>query len=136
MSYVLDTNIVAALMKGSPHAAGRLAATPPAEIAIPQPVVAEIAYGIARLPRSKARRRLEVRWGVISGELRRVEWTDDVSARFGEIKGALERSGELIEDFDIAIAAHALAHEAILVTGNLAHMSRVRGLRVEDWTLT
>lgn len=133
MKYVLDTNIVAALMKGT-NAAERLLATPPTDIAIPQPVVAEIAYGIARLPRSKARGRLEARWRVISGELRRVEWTDEVSAHFGEIKGALERSGELIEDFDIAIAAHALAHEAILVTGNVAHMSRVRGLSLEDWT--
>ena len=36
--------------------------------------------------------------------------------------------------FDAAIAAHALALEATLVTANVDHMIRVPGLRVEDWS--
>jgi predicted nucleic acid-binding protein len=31
--------------------------------------------------------------------------------------------------------AHALAEQATLVTANLADMSRVPGLKVEDWAL-
>ena len=46
---------------------------------------------------------------------------------------ALERRGTRIEDFDAAIAAHALALDATLVTADLDHMIRVPGLRVEDW---
>jgi len=49
------------------------------------------------------------------------------------VKAALERRGERIEDFDVAIAAHALAHGATLVTANRKHMARVAGLAVEDW---
>jgi hypothetical protein len=33
----------------------------------------------------------------------------------------------------LAIAAHALATNATLVTANLAHMTRVPGLQIEDW---
>jgi len=60
--------------------------------------------------------------------------TDAVSEAFGTIKAALERTGQRIEDLDAAIAAHALGHEATLVTADLAHITRVRGLVVEDWS--
>ena len=66
-------------------------------------------------------------------ELPRAPWTDAVSERFGLIKATLERSGRRIEDFDAAIAAHALAIDASLVTANLDDMSRVPGLKIEDW---
>jgi tRNA(fMet)-specific endonuclease VapC len=56
-----------------------------------------------------------------------------VSERFGSIKAVLEREGRRIEDFDAAIAAHALAEDAVLVTADLRDMTRVPGLKVEDW---
>lgn len=132
--YVLDTNAVSALMKGNPAVVDRLAAAAPEDIAIPQPVIAEIAFGIERLPRSKRRTSLQARFDLVSAELRRVDWTDAVSHAFGRIKAILDRRGTRIEDFDAAIAAHALALEATLVTANLDHMIRVPGLRVEDWS--
>ncbi len=45
----------------------------------------------------------------------------------------MERKGKRIEDFDAAIAAHALASGAMLVTANIGQMTRVPGLAVEDW---
>jgi tRNA(fMet)-specific endonuclease VapC len=134
LSYVLDTNVVSALMKGEPGALARLQAVPKREAFVPQPVIAEISYGIARLPRSKKREALRERFDLIKSELVRADWTDAVSEAFGEIKSTLERRGTRIEDFDAAIAAHALAREAVLVTANVEHMIRVPGLRVEDWT--
>jgi len=121
-------------MKGTPAVVERLAATAPAEVAIPQPVLAELAFGIERLPRSKRRTSLQARFDLVSAELPRAEWTDAVSQAFGRIKAMLERRGTRIEDFDAAIAAHALSLEATLVTANLDHMVRVPGLRVEDWS--
>lgn len=50
------------------------------------------------------------------------------------IKASLEKKGKRIEDFDAAIAAHALATGAVLVTANLDDMVRVAGLVVEDWS--
>ena len=134
MTYVLDTNAVSALMKGNAAVIERLAATEPAEIAIPQPVLAEIAFGIERLPRSKRRAALQTRFDLLCSELPRAAWTDVVSQMYGRVKATLERRGTRIEDFDAAIAAHALALDATLVTANLDHMTRVPGLRVEDWS--
>lgn len=133
MKYILDTNVVSALMKGTAAVVERLAATAPADVAVPQPVLAEIAFGIERLPRSKRRAALQSRFDLMSAELPRAEWNDVVSQTFGRIKATLERRGTRIEDFDAAIAAHALALDATLVTANVDHMVRVPGLHVEDW---
>ena len=133
MIYVLDTNAVSALMKGSAAVVERLANTAPADVAVPQPVLAEIAFGIERLPRSKRRTTLQARFDLICSELPRAEWSDAVSQAYGRIKATLEKRGTRIEDFDAAIAAHALATDATLVTANLDHMTRVPGLQIEDW---
>ena len=58
-------------MKGSAAVVERLAATAPAEVALPQPVLAEIAFGIVRMPRSKPRAALRARFDLISSELPR-----------------------------------------------------------------
>ena len=133
MTYILDTNVVSALMKGTPEVVQRLAALAPADIAVPQPVLAEIRFGIERLPRSKRQTALQNRFDLIASQLPRAEWTDAVSHAYGRIKATLERRSVRIEDFDAAIAAHALAAGATLVTANLSHMTRVPGLHVEDW---
>jgi len=134
VTYVLDTNAVSALMKGSAAVIERLAAIEPADVGVPQPVLAEIAFGIERLPRSRRRTTLQARFDLLCAELPRAEWTDLVSQMYGRIKATLERRGTRVEDFDAAIASHALALDATLVTANLDHMTRVPGLRVEDWS--
>ena len=133
MKYVLDTNAVSALMKGEPNVIARLKQVPRTDVFIPQPVIAEIEYGIERLPRSKRREALASRFQLLKSELLRAVWSDEVSHTFGSIKAALERKGERIEDFDAAVAAHAVAAAGVLVTANLKHMTRIAGLDIEDW---
>jgi len=134
VKYLLDTNVVSSLMKGEPNVIERLKRVSRADVCMPQPVVAEIAYGIRRLSSSKRKDALTSRFELLKSEIRRVAWSDDVSEAFGVIKAALERRGERIEDFDAAVAAHALAEEWVLVTANLKHMTRIPGLKVEDWS--
>jgi tRNA(fMet)-specific endonuclease VapC len=132
---VLDTNAVSALMKGDLRFIEKLAGASKGDVSVPQPVLAEIAYGIERLPQSKRRQALQERFDLMRSELARSNWSDEVSECFGHIKATLEREGRRIEDFDAAIAAHALARDATLVTANLDDMARVPGLKVEDWSI-
>lgn len=44
----------------------------------------------------------------------------------------LERAGTRIEDFDLLIAATALSLDLELVTGNVRHFDRVKGLKIVD----
>jgi tRNA(fMet)-specific endonuclease VapC len=134
MKYVLDTNTVLFLMRGDSEVSSRLIAHQRKDVSLPQPVVAEIEYGLARMPRSARRARLRRRFDILLADLTRAEWTDDVSKAFGLIKAELEKRGERIEDFDVAVASHAVSRDAVLVTDNIEHMSRVPRLRLENWT--
>ena len=77
---------------------------------------------------------MQARFDLLCSELPRADWTDTVNQMYGRVKASLERRGTRIEDFDAAIAAHALAVDATLVTADLDHMTRVPGLRVENWS--
>ena len=120
-------------MAGDPAVCESILSRSRSDVLLPQPVVAEVQYGLARLRKSKQRERLTRRLGMFLEELARAPWTDDVSRMFGSIKTELERAGIRLEDMDLAIAAHALALDATLVSDNVAHMSRITGLRIENW---
>ena len=134
MKYILDTNTVSALMKGNEKVVDRLEKVSYANVVVPQPVLAEIAYGIERLPKSKRQQRLREKFKRLRDVITRAGWTDGVTDAFGHIKATLERRGQRIEDFDVAIAAHTDVHADILVTANLEHMSRIPSLKLEDWS--
>ena len=133
MKYVLDTNTLSFAMAGDPAVCESILSRSRTDVLLPQPVVAEVRYGLARLRKSQKRERLTRRFQVFLGELARAAWTDDVSRAFGSIKAELERAGVRLEDMDVAIAAHALALNATLVSDNVAHMGRIPELRIENW---
>jgi predicted nucleic acid-binding protein len=57
----------------------------------------------------------------------------EVTEIFGLLKATLEVQGNRLDDFDLVIAASALTHHLTLVTNNLAHFSRIEGLKLENW---
>lgn len=133
MKYLLDTSTVSFLMRGDSGVRDQLTSRARTDICVCQPVVAEIEYGLACLPRSARKTHLRRRFDLFLEELVCAPWTDDVSRAFGAVKADLERRGVRLEDFDVAVAAHALAVGATLVTDNITHMARVRNLAVENW---
>ncbi|MBI4493912.1 MAG: type II toxin-antitoxin system VapC family toxin [Chloroflexi bacterium] len=50
--------------------------------------------------------------------------------RFARIRGQLRRSGRVVGDPDLLIAATALHHHLILVTRNLRDFSRIPDLKL------
>jgi tRNA(fMet)-specific endonuclease VapC len=133
VTYLLHTVAVLALMKGSPGCLHRLAGARPSDVLIPQPVIAEIACGLARMPESARRIALRTRFELICAELPRAEWSDDVSFAYARLKSDVERRSTPIDDVDVAIAAHALARRATLVTAKRQHLTRIPGVTVENW---
>ena len=52
-----------------------------------------------------------------------------VARRYGEIRGVLRASGQLLADNDLWIAATALTHDLVLVTRD-GHFSRIPDLKL------
>ena len=57
----------------------------------------------------------------------------EAGLHYGRLRAALERSGTVIGNNDLWIAAHALCGDLILVTNNEREFVRVPGLKVENW---
>ena len=55
-----------------------------------------------------------------------------VAQSFGETKALLRRQGQLIEDFDLAIAMTARVYDITLVTNNERHFRRVPGVQLSN----
>lgn len=133
MKYVLDTNTLSLAMKGDRAVGARLLTLPRTDVLVPQPVIAEIRYGLSRLKKSKRLDALTQRFDLFLDRAMRAEWTDEVSRAFGLLKFDLERKGTRLEDFDVAIAAHAIVLDGTLVSTNEKHLARIPNLRLENW---
>ncbi len=52
---------------------------------------------------------------------------------YGRLKALLEKRGLSKNEPDLMIAAIAIQHDMILVTGNKRHFMNIPGLNIEDW---
>lgn len=59
--------------------------------------------------------------------------TDAIFDRAADLWVIGKRGGHPHEDADLIIAATALEHGRVLVTGNTPHFAWIPGLRLEDW---
>lgn len=130
--YCLDTDVLSAVIKPSPplHLIRRLARTPPTEQCTTAITLGELLYGVTRRgsPELAARvRDLVASAGPI------LPFDEAAAQCYGPLRTSIERDGSGLAEPDLRIAAIALSHEAVLVTGNLRHFARVPCLEVENW---
>lgn len=120
---ILDTNVTSELMRASPAPVVMtwLRAQDPKELYSTAVTVAEIRYGIARLPNSARKRKLvEAAADVFSAFSDRVLAFDLAAAdEYGDVVVARERAGAPINGFDAQIASICRAHSASLATRNV-----------------
>jgi len=85
---------------------------------------------VRRLP---APRRLAAEVDQFLAAIPTLAWDALAADAFASVRASLERSGIPIGVMDTMIAAHALSTSAVLVTNNVRHFHRVKGLTVENW---
>lgn len=59
---------------------------------------------------------------------------DEIVEPFCKEKIRLEKTGQIIEDFDLLIGITAREANMLVVSHNIKHFERIEGLAVEDWT--
>lgn len=91
--------------------------------------LAELRFGADRRKSTKIHRLIDA----FTTGIQVVPFDDACATRFGIVAAALQAQGSPIGNFDALIAAHAMALDLTLVTNNVKHFNRVRGLKVEDW---
>lgn len=130
--YLLDTNICIFFMRGKYNVFNRIQAIGRKNCCISEITVAELLYGAANCARLEDRER-HTRQTLEFVSLLKVLPISDAIPVYADEKARLRRQGEPIDDFDLLIATTAVCHGLTLVTDNLRHMSRVAGVKLENW---
>jgi tRNA(fMet)-specific endonuclease VapC len=130
MRYVLDTNIIADLIRHPQgRVAGRIREVGEAQVCTSVIVAAELRYGAAK----KGSSRLSTRVDAVLDALEVLPFEAPADAVYGRLRSRLERAGQPIGANDLLIAAHVIALGHMIVTDNEREFARIGEVPRENW---
>jgi tRNA(fMet)-specific endonuclease VapC len=130
--YMIDTDICSYVMKRSSDVLlKRLRRVPVNDVCISVITKAELLYGVEI---SAQRQQDEIALSAFLQYVDVLDFPDQASADYANIRAHLKRNGQLIGANDLLIAAHARCLGLTLVTNNISEFRRVRDLSVENWS--
>lgn len=131
MKYLLDTNTCVYFFNQTyPRLTNRLLQEGPLRLVVSALTIGELAFGAEKSKHAAANRK---RIQAFTDEVPVEPFTHEMALRFGELKSQVARAGRRIGDFDVAIAAVALARGYTVVTHDV-DFDKIPGLAIEDWT--
>ena len=130
--YLLDTNVISHIMQGrDAKLLAKLSKLPIGQTAISSVTLAEIEYGIQRRG-SPTQLRNALSQVMLHMDV--LPWDAAAATCYGELCSSLETQGINLSDFDMMIAAHAVALKATLVSRDKAFMNVPKSiLKLEIW---
>jgi predicted nucleic acid-binding protein len=134
---VVDTNVVSELMRPSPSVAvtGWVRERVGSELYTTSITLAEILYGIERLPDGRRRESLRVTASDVFVEFEDhvLPFDSSAAAHYADIVGGRERLGKPIDGFDAQIASVCRVHGASLATRNLRDFQHTDVNLIDPW---
>ena len=125
MRYLLDTDVVIDHFRGKRFLDLKFIQAGSISII----TLAELLYGVYKSHNPK--KSLEtLQKNILTLQLNVENLNDQAVDEFGQIKAGLEMVGNRLDDFDLLIAATASVTNCILVTRNLRHFERIKGLKL------
>lgn len=130
MSFVLDTDVCSAHLKGDGRVHNRMVQHS-GGIYVSILTLAEL-YTWANRDPARSGVRVDAIGNMLS-DVQVLTVDQNVAFTFGVIRAALLGRGVVVDAVDLFIAATALEFDFTVVTHNTKHFRHVPGLRVEDW---
>ena len=128
--YLLDTDIVIYSLKGHPAVKKNLERNLHAALKISIVTLMELYYGAYKSQKVTSN----------LSKIKSIEESVEIipigresAELFAMLKASLEKAGAPLDDFDLILAACALANDLVLVTNNVKHFERIEGLRLTNW---
>ncbi|ARS50389.1 type II toxin-antitoxin system VapC family toxin [Ectopseudomonas hydrolytica] len=136
---LLDTNVLSELMraKPAPQVLEWVDAQPVGDLVITSITVAEILYGIARMPDGKRKQGLLDVASVMfdedfAGNI--LPFDADAAVHYAEIAAETEAKGRVVDMADAQIAAIGRLHDAVIATRNIRHFETLGVALVDPWS--
>ena len=128
-AYMLDTDICSFIIK---NASGSI--KPQHSEQLDSCCISAATFGeLAFWAMKKNSTRFSAQVESLTNVVRIIPLDEGVMRKYAAIRHALEKRGTPLPDMDMLIAATAMQAGATLVTHNIKHFSRIKGLKLEDW---
>ena len=130
MNYILDTSAIIDILRGKEPVKKFISDHLDSTFSTSCICEAEVAEGIYREKKEDIPARREQMKKVFSSFYRVLPFDSDQANIAGRIRAELGKTGQLIDDLDILIAAAAVSTQAAVVTKNPKHFLRIKNLQV------
>ena len=122
---ILDTNVISEILRhqATSSVTQWFDAQPPAGLYLCAPVLAELEYGVRRMPPSARQEEISRRIAVMAAEVFRgriLPFDAPAAIEYGRVAAEREARGRPVTVMDAMIAAIARSNNAILATRNVA----------------
>lgn len=133
--YLLDTSVYSQPLRPKPLSTcqAKWQRYGDERLIVPAIAIAELEYGLFLKDSDKL---WDAYRTVLKGRLATLDFTGSTASVFGELKASQTHRGQTVDDFDLAIAAMAVAHDLTVATLNARHFQRIAGLTWEDWSVS
>jgi len=128
---MLDTNACISIINNRPQCVSeQLLKCNISDITISSIVYYELLYGVCK---SQAQTKNRQRLMHFLRYIKIMDYAEKAVEATAHIRCELEKKGTPIGSYDLQIAGHAKALDALLITHNTKEFSRVSGLKIQDW---
>jgi tRNA(fMet)-specific endonuclease VapC len=128
-NYLLDTNICVFFLRGKYALNRKIEAAGFDNCYISEITLAELKYGAECSNKTTENRTLIAEFAKEIKTLPVLGCFDI----YAQEKAKLRKSGNLIDDFDLLIAASAIFYNLTLITDNIKHFDRISQIDIENW---
>jgi len=130
MTYLLDTDICIFYLQGKYNLNKKILDVGIDNCCLSEITIGELKYGVAKSQNAlKHEREVEMMESYFT--ILPIYSALDI---FAKEKVRLQKSGNLIPDFDLLIGATAIHNKLILVSNNEKHLARINEIKLENWT--
>jgi tRNA(fMet)-specific endonuclease VapC len=131
--YIFDTDTLSNIVKSQPSylLQRKLVDLPPEFQHTTSINAAEIYYGAHRSPSKE--KILRAFQDIVFPNLTILPFDEQSALIYGELRAKIEKRGIVRSEPDLRIAAIALQHKFILITGNIRHFKGIPRLKIENW---
>jgi tRNA(fMet)-specific endonuclease VapC len=121
------------MKRSNPAVLKRLQTLPVSDVCMSVVTKSELLYGVEVSPR---RAHDATALKAFLKYVQVLDFTEHGALHYAQIRADLKTRGQMIGANDLFIAAHARSLALKLVTNNTSEFGRVKGLSLENWTLT
>lgn len=132
MDYLLDTTILIDLLRQKADAWKFIADHPEDKFMTSAVCEAEVWEGVYREKEANFEKRKSALQSLLASLFEVVPFDSEQSKISGQIRANLSVKGDLPGDIDVLIGAAAIVNDAILLTKNVRHFSRIPGLEIKE----